>query len=332
MSKVTKLSIEEPTDNIMIIENGYIHDSTISINLDIDKKDLFLPQMYVSWENKKNSHVKFITENTDNITVKDEILYIFDTWGTSSYYHLLIDHIIPLWITKKFVEENFLNNNTIINSSKYLRISNYGWSNELTGCNDIFKHFFNDNFNQNISGKYKYIVYGYFFNYRPYNGETLIKYYPKYETFFNKFIEKYSINSEVEFDDKYIIIPDRQTRVYHEMYNIFNNLSEKYKVKMIDLGKYSISEQIKIMSHAYAIVGCEGAAFSNQIFMKKGSLLISLCHEKEIHRNKFHSSLAQYMNHYFNSIAYSDDSKCIKNIIKIVNKILDKYISSQNNM
>jgi len=31
-------------------------------------------------------------------------LYIFDTWGIPSYYHLLIDHIIPLWITKNMIE------------------------------------------------------------------------------------------------------------------------------------------------------------------------------------------------------------------------------------
>ena len=44
-------------------------------------------------------------QNIINDVDNNDIVYIFDTWGLSSYYHLLIDHIIPMWITKNIIEE-----------------------------------------------------------------------------------------------------------------------------------------------------------------------------------------------------------------------------------
>ena len=91
---------------------------------------------------------------------------------------------------------------------------------------------------------------------------------------------------------------------------------------IIDFAKYSINEQIKICASAWAIIGCEGAAFVNQIFMEKKSLIIAICYNHDLHHIPFQSTIAKYMNHEFNTIPITNttDIKLIlNNILSIVN-------------
>jgi hypothetical protein len=278
--------------------------------------------MYQSWTNGQISHVKLNVDKNINLDIQNnDILYIFDTWGLSSYYHLLIDHIIPLWITKNVIE-NFLKKKKVqLGRSSYYRVSNNNYSKELSSNKDIFKHFFKDTYTDTITGKFKYIVYGYCYTYRPCHGPNFVhRYYPNYQLVFDKFINEFKQESNISKENKYIIVPERNTRNYDGIKDIYNRLSKIYTVKLIDFGKYSISEQIKLCSSAWAIIGCEGAAYANQIFMKKSSLLICVCHNKDLDHIPFQSSIAEYMNHKFFTITTtSNENSIIENIMNITN-------------
>ena len=323
-SEIINYTLEEPTANIMILKNCKINNNIISINKKISHQ-LFLPTMYESWTSKQAPHIKFKIEENLKIDIdNNDILYIFDTWGISSYYHLLIDHIIPLWITKKKVENFFAEKKELIGKSMYFRVSNNNYHKELSTNKDIFKHFFKDIYTDTIKGEFKYIVYGYCYTYRPYHGPNFeYKYYPNYQIVFDKFITEFKQESNISEKDKYIIIPKRNTRNYNGIEDIYNKLHTIYNVKKIDFGKYSIDEQIKICASAWAIIGCEGAAFANQIFMNKGSLLITICHQNELDHIPFQSSIAKYMNHQFHTIPITNTSNkdyIIENIVYITKK------------
>jgi hypothetical protein len=324
MNEIIKYSLDEPNVNIMIIKNSNITNNTITISNDI-KTHIFLPLMYKSWTLPQSSHINFkIDEHITRDINNNNILYIFDTWGISSYYHLLIDHIIPLWITKNMIENILLENNEIIGETSYLRISDNNYPHELSTCKDIFKFFLNNNYTDNITGEFKYIIYGYCYSYRPYHGANTITYYPKYQTMLDKFINKFRQKSIILEKDKYIIIPDRQTRNYNGIQDIYYLLKKKYNVKKIDFGKYSIEEQIKLCASAWAIIGCEGAAFANQIFMNNGSLVIILCDTCNLDHIYFQSSLAKYMNHTFHTIEITDQTNNINIIENIEKYIINK--------
>jgi len=119
MSTIEKLTLEKPSANIMIIKNARINNNNIYYN---SNDPIFLPTMYQSWTVPQRAHINFIEDKSINDIRSNNILYIFDTWGISSYYHLLIDHIIPLWITTKIIEQKLdINSQTKIS---YYRVSN----------------------------------------------------------------------------------------------------------------------------------------------------------------------------------------------------------------
>jgi len=306
MSNITKYQLTDPDVNIMMIENAYINHNIISLNDDCSG-NVFLPTMYVSWTAAQPSHITFKKENTDNIPVTNDILYIFDTWGTSSYYHLFIDHIIPVWVTQHFIQKCISEKNVTVDKSHFLRISNNNYHNELSTTNDIFKYVMKSNFLRTIRGKFRYIIYGYCYTYRPYHKYGIINYFPKYQTILDIFVSEFR-HAETD-SDQYIIIPERTTRNYNEIDKIYSSLNKKYKVMKVNFGDYSIDKQIQLCSSAFAIIGCEGASFSNQIFMKKRSLVVTLCPGNEMDRNNFHSTLAQYMNHTFKSIPINNETR-----------------------
>jgi hypothetical protein len=307
----------------MIIENGTIDGNTISINPELENK-VFLPSMYESWGAKKDTHINFTFENTDDsIPSQNKILFIFDTWGCSSYYHLLIDHIIPVWITKQYVTQYLLEQNVQVDMlvEDYLRISNNNYINDLSNTNEIFSHFLGKQFTEQINGKFKYIVYGYCFFHRPFHG-TEIKYYPNYQKMIDKFLLEFVKCSRSDYvvdstKEQYIILVKRETRSFVDIDIIFDNLTKFYNVKIVDFSKHSIQEQIELCSNAYAMVGCEGAGFANQVFMKPGSLIISIT--QQICRNNFHISLTQYLKHDFRIIDINNSHQnTINEIIRII--------------
>ena len=342
----------------MIIENGTINGNTISINPELEN-NIFLPSMYKPWLGESTQHIQFKLENTDSVPLQNRILFIFDTWGCSSYYHLLIDHIIPVWITKEFVNKYLFEQNIFIPEmqEEYFRISTNNYHHELKNVNDIFKYFLGKHFTEQINGKFKYIVYGYCNYYRPYHGNK-INYYLNYQTMLDKFLltfaknagrvavfsgetkyEFHRLNGKINDDStmsidglngsensihskqgQYILLTKRVDRNFVDLDDIFFKLKAFYNVKIVDFSEYSIKEQIELCNNAYAMIGSEGAAFSNQIFMKPGSLLISFCQNPT--QNNFHTSLTQYLKHDFRSIminnSYSQND-IINDIIDIIN-------------
>lgn len=327
-TEIIKYSLKEPNANIMIFKNSIIHNNVITINTELKSEQQILPTMYQSWTNNQISHVKFNIDKNINIDMQNnDILYIFDTWGISSYYHLLIDHIIPLWITKKNIERFFSEKKEILGKASFYRVSNNNFSKELSSNKEIFKHFLKDTYTDTISGKFKYIVYGYCYTYRPYHGPNFVhRYYPNYQLVIDKFINEFKQESNISKENGYIIIPERNTRNYDGIQDIYNSLSKSYNVKKIDFGKFSISDQIKLCASAWAIIGCEGAAFANQIFMNKGALLITIINKQNSEPGggiEFQSSIAEYMNHKFHTITVTNTTnvnKLIDYIINIINK------------
>jgi len=129
--------------------------------------------MYQSWTEAPVAHLKI--EHSDDFPVLLEPppqrdLIIFDTWGTSSYYHLLLDHIEPLWITREYLRQSLGIFDGLVD---YYRISNNGYQSELETTLDIFQHFLGKRFVEDADGAYRNVVYGYFFSYRPYLGPNL---------------------------------------------------------------------------------------------------------------------------------------------------------------
>jgi hypothetical protein len=303
MSKIIKLDLTNPDANLMIINHGEIQGNTISIDLNL-KNDIFLPSMYKPWIEPQMPYIHFNLVSIVDTQPQNDILYIFDTWGTSSYYHLLIDHIIPVWITKQVVNQYLLKQNETIEKEHYLRISTNNYKTELPQANNIFKHFLGEHFTEKINGKFKYIVYGYCYNHRPFHGRK-IQYYPSYQEMINKFLLAF-VNTDLHCgleikQEKYIILTKRDNRNVININILYERLcKEGYNVKLIDFSKHTIQEQIQICANAYAMIGSEGAAFTNQLFMQSGSLLISITNDMS--RNNFHTSLAQYLNHDFHSI------------------------------
>lgn len=313
MSSINKYSLKEPDVDLMIIENGSIENNIITI----DKKNsaaLFLPSMYESWTEDQKVYINFkIEENFSNNLNNNDILYIFDTFGISSYYHLLIDTIIPLWITKTIVQEYI---KTPITNSYFLQISNNNYKDELSNSNDIFKYFLKNSYTTNISGNFRYIVYGYSYRYRPFFGPTYDnRYFPKYKFMIDRFCDTFS-KSDNEKD--YILMPQRTTRSYEHIDKLYDDLSKTFNVKMLDFGDYSIEEQINMCSKAWAMIGCEGAAFANQIFMKKGSLIICLGGN-----DAFQSPIASYIEHTFFHIHLT---LTYDELFKNISKILTPYL------
>ena len=316
MSKISKLVLNEPNAELMIIENGYIDKNTIYVQKD-NLKGIFHPTLYKGWFNEKtNNNINFKEKDIIPDIDNNKILFIFDSFGLSSYYHLLIDTILPLWITKNIIFENLnLDKNTQVD---FLNISDMSNENILKSRNTIFEYFLNNKYIESIDdSKYKYIIYGYCYNHRPYYGPNGIsRYYLKYQLLFDRFYNTFTINEEV--NEQYILIPLRIDSSYEHMDLLCETISKLYKTKIVDFSNYSIEEQIKLSNGAWAMVGSEGAAFSNQIFMKKKSLIICI---GEIYN--FHSSVSNYLEHNFYNISKNDEH-CINSIINI----LKQYKSS----
>ena len=96
-------------------------------------------------------------------------------------------------------------------------------------------------------------------------------------------------------------MPERFTRVYEHIDKIYNDLSLHFNIKKVDFGKYTIDEQIELCSSAWAMIGSEGAAFANQIFMQNGSLIIYL----DTKTPDFQIPISQYMEHTYYTILYN---------------------------
>jgi hypothetical protein len=284
----------DPDAKVAIIRDGIVNNGVIylSKNLSVD-----IPTLYIPWaipENNKRTVIRFEKNPLPMIkhSYNADVLYIFDTWGTSSYYHLLIDIIIPLWITKQSFDRHLGLRDY---SCRYFRFSNNGFQNDLSTIHEIFQYFFGKRFKDYESGTYSHIVYGYFYTHRPYNRYEF-QHSLVYQTELNDFIKTFRLTS----NERYILVAKRTTRNYTGMDELVNLLSEIYPVKYIDFSTLSIRQQIETCAGAHVLLGMEGAAFANQIFLQDHSTLIALWQDKSRYSHlRFHSDLAKYAGHAF---------------------------------
>jgi hypothetical protein len=299
MTEISKIELANPDAKLMLIQHGYIQNNTLLLN---KEKLLFLPTMYCGWRKAQRPQVRFASLPSSAVECEsfdDDILFLFDTWGTSSYYHLLVDHILPLWITTQVVYKYLEERNITVGKAHFVRVSKNNYNNELGETQSIFSHFLKTGFSESTPAlrKYKYIVYGYCYTYRPFKGQA-VEYFANYQPFIDRFCETFKTN---ELSTPYILLCQRQTRNYVDVPGLETYLlSQGYAVKRVDFSQHSIEEQIELCAHADIMIGSEGAAFANQLFLARGSLIVSIAEDPT--RNYFHSSLSQYLKHDFHSI------------------------------
>ena len=107
-SLITIVHFSSPEAKIIKIRNACLLDRKILYSSTSESR-LPTPSMYKNWEGNQKPHLvlQAVRDFPRNVPKNTNNLLIFDTWGTSSYYHLLVDHIIPLWITAMWAEQEF---------------------------------------------------------------------------------------------------------------------------------------------------------------------------------------------------------------------------------
>jgi hypothetical protein len=297
------LTNTDPDAKVVVIKNGIINNGVIYLSKNTSVE---LPTLYTPWwipEIIERTIMRFEKNPLQLIrhTNKADVLYVFDTWGTTSYYHLLIDTIIPLWITKRSFDKN------AEYTSRYFRFSNNGYSSDLPTIYEIFQYFFGQRFTNHESGRYSHIVYGYFCTHIPYKGPYYeFRHSQVYQSELNDFINAFRLPS----NERYILVAKRSgvKRNYSEMDNVVSLLSKVYPIKYIDFSTLSIRQQIEICAGAYILLGMEGAAFANQIFLQDRSTIIVLWKDINTMRLRFHSDLARYTGHTYFAVEITDET------------------------
>jgi hypothetical protein len=294
---VNQLHFDLPSADLLVLSNTKVTQNKLVLDEKMRGR-IQVPTMYQSWTEPRKSHIQF--EYLDKFTVleKNPIkdLMIFDTWGTSSYYHLLIDHIVPLWITAEYLRAHY---GILMGSVDYYRISNNGWPTELETAKDIFKYFFNTSFVETVDDQYKNVIYGYFYSYRPYHGPNEPRLlYPNYRNWLSKFREKYCNFENAQFES--ILVPYRNNRTFEHVDRFVQKYSNRIKFEHVDFGNLSIGEQIRISGRVRGMFGCEGAAFTNIIFMQQNSKVVPVA--QDYNRFMFHQCLSDYIGHAFKGV------------------------------
>jgi Glycosyltransferase 61 len=150
-----------------------------------------------------------------------------------------------------------------------------------------------------------------------------IAYSPKLQMWYDKFLCEYNHNympGAIEYAYETIIVAERSYRNVPNCEKIFNLLGKTARIKKVDFANHTIDEQVRICSDAYAMIGCEGASFSNQIFMRKRSAVICLMIEKneEDIPNLFHLAVSRYMEHDYKDIVVSVNSNVEDVVLQII--------------
>lgn len=280
-----------------------LHDQTVSAGGFVSCESLDKYQwvraasMYEGWTSPPRFHYQDHVVGSDTVCpVGSEYsaAVAFDTWGITSYYHLLIDTVIPLWATKLFLSDVYK-----IDTFKdpvWWQISNNGSEEQLKSTQDIFNFFLGSPAKSSPNLVAAEVCYGYLSGCRPYLGPRYkfelrpwVKYYM--DRFRDQFISKDSSLSSV------ILVPKRNDRLMSFVPYFVDKYSDRYEFKEIDFGAMDVSEQIFHCGSAAGMFGAEGAAFSNQVFLHDGSLVAPVSNKR--HKFLFHKPLSLYCGHHF---------------------------------
>lgn len=283
------LEFDIPKQRLIYIRNCYVK----SNNLISDYEVTTLPTMYKSWTKKQRNHLKFkkinrwfkVSNQVDEFSGERQLL-IFDTWGVSSYYHLLIDHIIPLWITRKWAIENL---GIFHENPTYWRVSKNKWKHDLDKIQEIFAYFLGNGFEEKVFGNFRDVVCGYFYNWRPFVVKDLDASHASiYSKYLESFREAFCVFSRP--NNKFVLVPTRLTREHSFVNEFVSKYQRVITFKVVDMGSLSIREQVELSGQASVIFGSEGAAFANSVFMQPKTLVIPVSNEPS--RFMWHKSLA----------------------------------------
>ncbi len=318
---VCEIQIASPDGFISRVSNAAIWNNTLylpeGLSISDDKISAYEPwpadvrprrKRFKTWLKGRNTAPKSNVAPRSHFEIRrsDEIpedisslvkpaLMVFDTWGTSSYYHLLIDHIIPLWMTRKHLQmtQGILGDEKSID---YYRISTNEYPTDLGSAQQIFSHFMGQEFHEKVAGKYQDIVCGFFYNLRPYHGphKPAIR-YDYYAALLRLFRQEFCKLQPTRNGP--ILVPVRETRTSSFVDAFVQKHSETFNFQQVDLGAMSIEQQIEICGRSAGIFGAEGAAFANQVFLPDDSIVVPVAKEPE--RFAFHKPLADYCGHTF---------------------------------
>ena len=244
---------------------------------------------------------------------------VFDSWGISSYYHLLIDTVIPLWATKLFLSE--VCQMESFQDPLWWHISNNGSDQPLDSTQEIFQYFLGGRAKSHPSLVSADLCYGYLSGCRPYLG-------PRYKFELRPWVAYYldRFRKQFRFDDRaqsnVILVPKRSDRIMPFVQYFLDKYSGKYEFKEVDFSAMSVREQISNCGTSAGLFGSEGAAFANQIFFQDRSLVVPVSNKR--HKFLFHKPLSLYCNHYFVE-AYSPDSGDRKKLECSCERLLDRF-------
>jgi len=309
----------EPNAEIHIYSNVVIKNKKVYLPRSL-RNPRSLPTMYVGWSSKQPSHLKFrhLFRRHKKTRHVEKTLIVFDTWGTSSYYHLLIDHIIPVWITREWLKDKFSVRNE---DFEYFRVSNNRYPTELSSADQIFKYFLGKTFSSRIQGQFDRLIHGYLYSYRPFRGPKIEKgFYADYSKYLQKFRLAYVKIITLKYSDL-ILVPERNNRDFEFVKNFINLYKNEFNFKLVDFSKMTIEDQIEACSTAKIMFGSEGAAFANQLFMPHGSLIMPV--SNQVDRFDFHLPLAEYLNFKFSPISLDQTGKPVSPETEIAQTLRD---------
>jgi hypothetical protein len=116
-----------------------------------------------------------------------------------------------------------------------------------------------------------------------------------------------------------ILVPTRNDRVSSFVSHFTTKYQQHFNFVYVDFASLSIDQQIKVCGSARGIFGSEGAAFANQIFLPKNSIVIPVTPNRP-ESIAFHEPLAEYCGHFFQPI-YEDSGGQIEHEIRILEKL-----------
>ena len=218
----------------------------------------------------------------------------FDSWGTSSHYHFLIDTIIPLWATRLFLTKTLRIDK--FSSPVWWDLSDNFCSKQLKSKQEIFNYFLGGYISQSPTVLDAQVCYGYLSKCRPYLG-------PRYRLEFSDwtahYLDKFRMSFASQDVDRteVILVPSRIDRLMNFAEYFVDKYSGRFRFEPVDFASMSMHEQIAVCSEAAGMFGSEGAAFANQIFLPNGGLIAPVSDKRQ--KFLFHKPLAMYCQHSF---------------------------------
>lgn len=289
------------------------------------RKDFILPTMYKGWNQEQNVHLKIKYVRHDARAVHDfeEDVLIFDTFGTSSYYHLLIDHIIPVWITRCWCQSEL---SIFKGKTRYWRVSRNKFNRELDKARDIFEYFLGEPFVEDLTGDFANVIYGYFYSHRPYQGNRT-NFLQDYSSWLGLFRDEFCIFPEISrksSDVRHVLVPVRSDRNFDFVKRFISKYSRDFQFDVVDFGAMGIESQIKVAGNSSVIFGDEGAAFANTVFMPANSLVIPVSNDDA--RFEWHSTLSSYLGHEFCPVRIDGNGNARIDDAKLANRIHSHFV------